>query len=65
MLTIVIVLGYGFASLNDTSIYAILKPESSVMASDRAYTAVAWSALDHVGESLERMITTELVYTRE
>jgi len=65
VLTIVIVLGYGFASLNDTSIYAILKPESSVMASDRAYTAVAWSALDHVGESLERMITTELVYTRE
>ncbi len=64
-LTIVVVLGYGITYLKDSSIYASLKPQSSLTVSETSYAAAVWQAIDFLGESFEGLIAPEMIYERK
>lgn len=54
-LTVVIMLSVGIVQLKDSSTYAI---------TDTSYAAAAYAAVDRIGDILENIVVTELVYRR-
>ena len=60
-LTVVIVLSFGVASLRSSSTY-VLKP---LLPSKDTFMAAASQAFDTAGSMLERLVSSEIIYTRE
>lgn len=64
-LTFVIVLSYGFTTLQSGSIYTVNRVTGPQNASHNIFTASAASAADHVITMLEQWVAPQLTYTRQ